>query len=490
MPTLSLKESTPTNQPIWLLVAILGGLLLLSLVVQLSLALLSYDRILPVAQHVDYLESLQHTLLEIENQLAEQFTDDDSLPSANLQSLHQTLLELSKHTNYLAANTPGDIRLAQQTLANPTSHPRDALLATLKILRTTFQNEASAHKSLTHTIYETAKFEVDLGVFVLVALPVSAVVLLIMMRRRIFIPLQQMGYLMELLAKRQYQRITPKQVDPMFQPLMDNYNHMVERLSELETEHLQYQRDLEQQVEKAARTLIEQQRNLANTERLAALGEFMARLAHELRNPLAGVKIACANMKTSMQKDNLSDDYQNRMALLTNEIDRIIQLLNSLLEQASHDPEQLQDVSIATTLQDLLTLAHYQTPEHISLNCHTDSDIVCRLPDSQFRQALLNLIINAQQAMGSTPGKIVLNADQDGDTLIVSVYDEGPGFPSEIVKNGIRPFSTCRKGGTGLGLSMVQRFVRSLDGKLILSNREPHGACVTMKLHCVLNHHA
>ncbi|QTR47051.1 two-component sensor histidine kinase [Thiothrix litoralis] len=482
------NSTARTIQPLWIPVAVLGGLLLVSLLAQLTLAWLSYNRLLPANQHVDHLEQLQQTLTQVETTLAKQLPDDSILPVATRQNLHQILQDLLTRQDYLAGNTPTNIQQAQQVLDVDNKHPRDTLLTIMNILREVFREESSVHKELTHSIFEAARFELELGVLIVLTLPLSAVILLTLMRRRILTPLQHMGYLMEMLGKRHYQRIPPDNVDPMFQPLMENYNGMVIRLSELEAEHLQYEQALEQQVEKAARTLIAQQRSLADTERLAALGEVMARLAHELRNPLAGVKMACSNIRQEIAESGEDVPYRARLDLVGQEIDRMIQMLNRLLDQAHHQPEQISTVHLHKTVDDLLTLARYQIPTHISLRHAIPTDIVCRLPDTELRQALLNLILNAQQAMADQPGTITLQATLENTLLSISVCDDGPGFPPDMLESHIRAFNTHRVGGTGLGLSIVQRFVRNHAGKLLLRNEQPHGACVTLQLNCVSKH--
>ncbi|EIJ36919.1 sensor histidine kinase [Thiothrix nivea] len=481
-----LHNPTARNiQPLWIPVAVLGGLLLVSLVVQLTLAWLSYDRILPASRHIDHLDQLQQTLTQVETTLAHQLPDSSSIPPESRSALQQALQDLLTRVGYLANSTSASIRQAQQVLKVESAHPRETLLTVMNILREIFQQESRQHKDLTKSIFEASRFELELGVIVVLTLPLAAAILLTLMRRRILSPLQQMGYLMETLGKRQYQRIPAENVDPTLQPLMENYNTLVVRLSELEAEHLQYEQQLEQQVEKAARTLIEQQRSLANTERLAALGEVMARLAHELRNPLAGVKMACTNIRREIADSGEDVPHKERIELVGQEIDRMIQMLNSLLDQAHHQPEQLTSVQLDKAISDLLTLARYQMPEHISLHQEVPAAIVCRLPDTGLRQVLLNLILNARQALDSEPGTITVKAALENSILTISVSDDGPGFPPDLLENNIRAFNTHRVGGTGLGLSMVQRFARAHGGKLLLSSLEPHGACVTLRLNCV-----
>lgn len=471
-------------QPLWIPLAILGGLLLLSLLAQLALAWRSYERILPADQHVAHLEQLQQTLSTVETSLTRQLPADRPLPPADQQTLHQALEALLTQAGHMVDTTPANLKQAQALLANPDTPARTTLLNTLTLLRQIFRSESVAHQQLTGKLLASARTELEIGVLVLLLLPLGVITLLVLMRRRIFSPLNLMGELMEQLGERRYQRIPPDHIDPLFQPLADNYNQMVVRLSELEAEHLQYQQRLEQQVQDATRTLIGQQRNLADSERLAVLGEVMARIAHELRNPLAGIKMACRNLHEDMTDQLEADSYPERLALISTEITRMSKLLDSLLDQARHQPETAQNVAVDKAVSELLALARYQMPAHICLQQQIPSGIVCHLPGIRLRQVLLNLILNAQQAMGEQPGTILLTADVQAGILHLSVCDQGPGFPSNMLGNSVQAFHSQRDGGTGLGLSMVQRFVRNLGGKLELHNREPHGACVTLQLNC------
>ena len=100
----------------------------------------------------------------------------------------------------------------------------------------------------------------------------------------------------------------------------------------------------------------------------------------------------------------------------------------------------------------------------------------------------MNLILNAQQAIGEHEGVIVIDAGVEDGRLSLSVCDDGPGFPQDLLEAGIRTFVTHRADGTGLGLSMVQRFARAHGGNVNLYNVEPQGACVTLELPCGGSH--
>jgi len=207
-----------------------------------------------------------------------------------------------------------------------------------------------------------------------------------------------------------------------------------------------------------------------------------------LRNPLAGVKLACANLSRELAEESERKDYTERVNIVAAEIDRIIAVLNAMLDQSRHRPEPLADVNIERAVADLMNLVRYQIPGRIALSREIPDTLVCRLPDAMLRQALLNLVLNAQQAIGDRDGSIRVSAHVDGDTLYLEVCDDGPGFPDSLLESGVRAFVSHRAEGTGLGLSMVQRFARAQGGELKLSNRAPNGACVTLELPCGNNH--
>jgi two-component system NtrC family sensor kinase len=123
-------------------------------------------------------------------------------------------------------------------------------------------------------------------------------------------------------------------------------------------------------------------------------------------------------------------------------------------------------------------------PAQIRLEHRIPQGMHCELPEGALRQALLNLILNAAQALKEESGTVFLSADRTDDLLTIAVTDDGPGFPPQLLQGGARLFATWREQGTGLGLAMVQRFARDLAGELRLVNLEPRGASATLRLPC------
>jgi signal transduction histidine kinase len=166
------------------------------------------------------------------------------------------------------------------------------------------------------------------------------------------------------------------------------------------------------------------------------------------------------------------------------EVKRVMQLLNGLLGQSLVAPEPATEVVLETAVEDLLTLMRYQVPETIQLRSDIAPGLSCRLPKNSLHQALLNLLMNAAQALGEGPGRIDVTAELEEGRLRLSVQDDGSGFPKELLQVGARPFVTWRDEGTGLGLAMVRRFAQDLGGELSLANLEGRGARVTIDLPC------
>jgi two-component system NtrC family sensor kinase len=166
------------------------------------------------------------------------------------------------------------------------------------------------------------------------------------------------------------------------------------------------------------------------------------------------------------------------------EIERLTRLLNQSLEAARHRPEPPRDLNLRELITNLLGLLRYQIPDGIVLECTLDKDLSCALPQDRMRQALLNLILNSAQAVGSEPAHIAVGAERsENGKIVVTVCDDGPGFPNELLTGGIRAFASGGT-GTGLGLAMVRRVAADLGGTIELTNLNPRGACARLIVEC------
>lgn len=438
----------------------------------------------PIDEHLQALTRLQQAGLMLQ-QLTIKALNGGDISRPKIEALRREVAAISASESFLAPGTPQRLDAAHQALLGFERHPTESLLLAIEPIRKALAAETLAHGKLLRGIRSLLALEFGIAAIAVLALGSFSLLALLRIRRRVIRPLNTLEHLMALLAKRDYSLAPTEGIDPIVRPLTSSYNHLVSRLIELEKENARHRDTLEQEVRVATEAMLEQNRNLATAERLAATGEVAARIAHELRNPVAGMHMALSNIRAEC--DDRPDIVQ-RMDLVIDELRRVTGLLNVLLDQSRITPEPAVDIFLAKVVDDLLAIVRYQIPREIALRKNIAEDLVCHLPKDRLRQALLNLILNAANAIGDQNGAIQINASRSNGMLELTVTDDGPGFPDELLTEGIAPFRSGRASGTGLGLSIVSRLVRNLRGEIELGNVEPHGACVRLRLPCRKSH--
>ncbi|MCZ2098863.1 MAG: two-component sensor histidine kinase, partial [Anaerolineae bacterium] len=277
---------------VWLPAAIFGALMLIFLALLLGFLWRSMQRLEPVYAHRVLIERMTQETLFLGDVLFEA-AQTGTPPSAEV--LEQTIAafaQLQAIDGYLAGETAERLQaLVQALAAGRAGHPLDTARIR-KLRRALVLDEFRAHQQLIAEAYRDAQAEFKVVTATMVVLLLLAGLLLLLLRRRITQPLRNLRLLMTALARRDYREAPTHGVDPLLLPLFENYNRLTQRLAELERARERRQQSLEQEVRAATTALLEQQRDLANAERLAAMGEVAAGLAHELRNPLAGIQMS------------------------------------------------------------------------------------------------------------------------------------------------------------------------------------------------------
>lgn len=468
---------------LWLLSATAALLLVMSLGLLVYSAWRYVDRIEPIQVHLQYLSRLEAVEGELRAALIDQLeAESNFLEPGDVGILRERLEQLSDSGAGLLATSPDDINYALTHFKDFDGTSRFHLEEALSGIRHAVTHELAAHQSMVAAFSEEAHRAQRIALGLAAALLLVFVLLWLMAQRRIIEPLKNLGYLMKLLARRDYTSAPMANADPLLRPLLDNYNRMVKRLHKLEQAQQQRQENLTDAVRTATHMMLQQQRRLSQAERLGAVGEVAASVAHELRNPLTSVQMALENLRRDLQDGELVE----RTDLIMGEVRRVTRQLNQLLDQARQRPEKPQHIDIANELEELVTLAAYQLHENVSVRYRSDEDLRCDLPQGRFRQVLLNLILNAGQVLAERGGEIAVDAKRAEECLTITVSDNGPGFHSEILDAGVQAFRSWRIGGTGLGLVMVRRFADDLGGELILRNNDDGGACVVLSLPCRL----
>lgn len=476
--------STPFLRPVWLPTVVTGFLLLVALGLLVGMSWQSLQRLELVQAQLTQLGLLQRTALHLEELLIAELATPGGVDPNTIRQVHRELDQIQSLEHEVEPEIAQLLQAARLALGAVDENPRDALIASLTSISHVLAVEAQAHEKLVAEAHRDTELEFRIAAGTLVVLPLVALIILFLLRRRIFDPITRLGSLLDLLARQDYSPAPMHAIDPILVPLYENYNRLVTRLAELEEQNRARRQSLENQVRAATHALLEQQRELAAAERLAAVGEVAAGLAHELRNPLAGIQMALNNLNREIS----DPDHAKRLVLVINELNRMTGLLSGMLSQTRQEPEAVSNIHLAPAVAELLTLVSYQISANIQLVQEIPAELICRLPAGRLHQTLLNLVLNAAQAIGNDDGRIVIHAEPLGSEVVFSVCDDGPGFPQTLLQGGIRPFASGRVGGTGLGLVIVQRFVHDLGGAMRLENQAPRGACVIMTIPCEGNH--
>ena len=230
-----------------------------------------------------------------------------------------------------------------------------------------------------------------------------------------------------------------------------NFNHMMQQL-----------RESREEIERLHRT------QMSRAEHLATLGELATGLAHEIRNPLAGI----AGVIEIIGRDLPSTSPARAVVKdVRQEIAQINRILTDLLETARPHPPQVRRSSLNTTVEHAVMLARQQVlskPIKIELQKAPDLPEVEHDSD-QIHQVFLNLLLNAVQAIEGEGTIRVEIGPRDGDASVV-VSDTGRGIPPQHLPNIFRPFYTTKGNGTGLGLSLARRIVEEHHGRIEVSS--------------------
>lgn len=224
-------------------------------------------------------------------------------------------------------------------------------------------------------------------------------------------------------------------------------------------------REEESKLQESLRELKATQARLVNEEKLAAVDELSSAIAHEIRNPVT--MIASSLDLASKQPEN-STLRAEMFAIATQESKRLETLTGDFLTFARTNEPIAEQNDVNETLEYCAALARARlakTATTISVDC--PSEITARFDATQIRQALLNLVLNAAEAV-MTGGRIAIGAEISSSTLFVFVENDGPAIAAEIAEQIFDPFFTAKPKGTGLGLAIVRRIARAHKGEIAL----------------------
>jgi two-component system sensor histidine kinase PilS (NtrC family) len=224
---------------------------------------------------------------------------------------------------------------------------------------------------------------------------------------------------------------------------------------------------------------------LKKADRLAALGELSARIAHEIRNPLTSIS---GSVQLIAQGDSITEKDKRLIDIVIRETDRLNELIKDFLAYARPTQPIMTSVNIKSLLRDVMVLVVSDIRfKNISINNNLIEDTVIYADENLIEQVFWNLFVNSAEAMPhggaiTIDAEIVLLKEGNKKQLAVSVSDTGMGMVVDKMDKVFEPFFTTKKNGTGLGLATVYRILEAHGGSIRLESTEGKGTKFTLYL--------
>ncbi|MGB7062268.1 MAG: ATP-binding protein [Candidatus Zixiibacteriota bacterium] len=236
---------------------------------------------------------------------------------------------------------------------------------------------------------------------------------------------------------------------------------------------------------------------MRTADRLAAVGELSAGIAHEIRNPLASIS---GSVEVLGEELSLTEENRKLLDLIVKETGRLNRIVTDFLNYARVGPSLLSKVELARLIDDVIEIArkHPSFEENISIRKLFSSRAEYVLgEENQIKQILLNLLVNAMESMEGRWGEILITdrtLDQlnqfyfkgeeplESEWVPVAIVDQGKGMSEEQKEKIFSPFYSAKKNGTGLGLAIVQRLVNNLGGRIEFRSEKGKGSAFVVYL--------
>lgn len=238
------------------------------------------------------------------------------------------------------------------------------------------------------------------------------------------------------------------------------------------------------------RRTLEAEREAARADRLRALGTLTAGVSHEIRNPLGIISLQAEELKALAQEmppDQTRENLESLADDLRSETRRLRDLLEDFLRfsrSGVEDEPATQPVSPGEVIDGLMRIwsKGFDGGHREIVYKNSVGETTVLLAEDRLRQIALNLLRNADEALGKRPGRIDVHLGKRGTDVVLTVTDDGPGIPAEELSRIFDPFHSTRPEGTGLGLALARAIAENAGGNLEARSREGHGATFTLLL--------
>jgi len=242
-----------------------------------------------------------------------------------------------------------------------------------------------------------------------------------------------------------------------------------------------FSQQMEEKIQQTTADLRKTEAQLIRSEKLAALGQLAAGIAHEIRNPLTSINILIHSLR---DKPSDEERHQEDLRVIEEEIHRINEIVDQFLRFAKPAPPLLQEADVLSLFEETLLLLKPQIEkQRIFVEKEFPALPPTVLDREQMKQVILNLLLNALQAMPGG-GRLRLSAQvlEDNRWIQLSIQDTGVGIPPEDMNKLFDPFFSTKEGGVGLGLSIAHRILDQHRGKIQAQSTPGRGTLFTLWL--------
>lgn len=300
-----------------------------------------------------------------------------------------------------------------------------------------------------------------------------------MLRRIVVVPLEKLLKATERVIAGDYSHPVHLPASREIAGLADSFNSMQLGLKERSEEVDLHLRSLQE----ANKALQEARLETLRSEKMASVGLLAAGMAHEVGTPLAGIIGYSGILADELADDPEKSDYLRRIAADAARIDRLVR---DLLNYAKPVKPEIERIDVQEFLEDLLAMLERQGVfKRIEVKLHVAAGLPnLYLDRHQLMQVMMNLVINARDAMPDGGEIIIAAVSGEKETVIISVKDSGEGITPENIDKIFDPFFTTKEpgSGTGLGLAISARLVESFAGTIKVESQPGSGATFTLRL--------
>lgn len=238
------------------------------------------------------------------------------------------------------------------------------------------------------------------------------------------------------------------------------------------------------QIKEVNKEILIAEQQLIQSERLSALGELAAELAHEIKNPLVTIGGFARRLS---EKDNFDHEENKYINIIISEVERVEKLLKDILNYSRDIKPTFSDYNINTLIEEvILSYEGISSESGVEVKKELSDKIQpLHIDHSQIKQVIINILHNAVECMTGKAGIITIKTEKlsgENEGTTISISDTGGGISPEILDNIFNPFFTTKKHGTGLGLSLSRKIIENHGGTISINNRMGEGATFIINL--------